>query len=345
MIDNLDLRYIAILSALTAIACDVIVKLISTVKSDLPSFRYRPFSKPFTISFLISIGTSIISTIQKPNCPLRTAIVFLIPSVLSAMFLLLFNYAVVNGQAFVSFVIRQICMIFIPLILTFKKPRSYQYLVIGIASISLILAFLSHIGSIIYPFLALISMLFKLGQIYAESKLLQKYDIEPSTLLGLEGIWSTIFILFLVFPIVYLIPGSDVSSLSGGALENAYDAVIMIFTTPRIALGTAIIIFTSYLSQQTTLLLSNAKDSLPYVVSDIIGSIGAFIIFSLLVSDETLFTSADGPLQIVALILYCCATLLGNRIIKLPWFQYSEWGQLGESGEIPNEIDDLPVEE
>lgn len=345
MIENIDSKYIAVLSALATIACDIMVKLISTVQADPPQFRFRPFTKPFTISFFLMLGSAALSIFEKPNIPFRIAFYYLIPASFSVLFLLLFNFSVIHGQAFISFILRQICMIFIPIILALKKPRPYQILVLVIGSIALVIAIASNIGTFLYPFLVLLSMVFKCAQIYSERVIIEKFETTVSSLLTVEGILGSIIIFVLVFPIAYLIPGRDESSLAGGALENAVDAFEMLITTPRIALGAAICIFTSFLSTQTTILLSNSKDTLSFVVSDILGSIGAFFILTLTGRDDGLFTSADQPLQFVALILYCIALVLGSRVIKLPWFQYSEWGQLGEGGDIPVDIDDLPVEE
>ena len=45
----------------------------------------------------------------------------------------------------------------------------------------------------------------------------------PLLLIGMEGFWGTVVCTFILYPICYNLPGSDV----GGVMENPYDTWVM----------------------------------------------------------------------------------------------------------------------
>ncbi|KAF4685610.1 hypothetical protein FOZ60_006341 [Perkinsus olseni] len=60
-------------------------------------------------------------------------------------------------------------------------------------------------------------------QIVTEEKLLKGYTIAPFHIVGMEGVWGTLILFILVFPLLYVIPGKD-----EGSAENTLDTMVMI---------------------------------------------------------------------------------------------------------------------
>ncbi|EER16320.1 conserved hypothetical protein [Perkinsus marinus ATCC 50983] len=60
-------------------------------------------------------------------------------------------------------------------------------------------------------------------QVVVEERLLRHHTIAPFLITGMEGIWGTLLMLIIAFPIIYLIPGND-----AGSAENPIDTMVMI---------------------------------------------------------------------------------------------------------------------
>ncbi|KAF4661556.1 hypothetical protein FOL46_005681 [Perkinsus olseni] len=60
-------------------------------------------------------------------------------------------------------------------------------------------------------------------QVVVEERLLRHHTIAPFLITGMEGIWGTLFMFVIAFPIIYMIPGAD-----AGSAENPIDTAVMI---------------------------------------------------------------------------------------------------------------------
>ncbi|KAF4665639.1 hypothetical protein FOL47_004493 [Perkinsus chesapeaki] len=60
-------------------------------------------------------------------------------------------------------------------------------------------------------------------QVVVEERLLRHHTIAPFLITGMEGVWGTLLMFLVAFPIVYIIPGHD-----AGSAENPYDTFTMI---------------------------------------------------------------------------------------------------------------------
>mmetsp|Transcript_2240 Transcript_2240/g.2334 ORF Transcript_2240/g.2334 Transcript_2240/m.2334 type:complete len:422 (-) Transcript_2240:142-1407(-) len=60
-----------------------------------------------------------------------------------------------------------------------------------------------------------------------EEKVMAVDDVPPLVVIGFEGIWGALLTLVLVYPLAYLVPGSD-----AGSYENPYDSFLMIYNSP-----------------------------------------------------------------------------------------------------------------
>jgi len=66
-------------------------------------------------------------------------------------------------------------------------------------------------------------------QIITEEKLLKDVKLPPMLIVGFEGVWGTILMLLVGFPLVHNLPGSD-----SGSVENVFDTVEMWRNNPTL---------------------------------------------------------------------------------------------------------------
>ncbi|KAF4666519.1 hypothetical protein FOL47_004059 [Perkinsus chesapeaki] len=65
-------------------------------------------------------------------------------------------------------------------------------------------------------------------QLVTEEKFMKNINIPPFLVVGMEGIWGTLIMIFITLPIVYFIPGND-----SGSLENTLDSVVLYENSPE----------------------------------------------------------------------------------------------------------------
>eukprot|EP00445_Apocalathium_hangoei_P009373 CAMPEP_0203868366 /NCGR_PEP_ID=MMETSP0359-20131031/17065_1 /ASSEMBLY_ACC=CAM_ASM_000338 /TAXON_ID=268821 /ORGANISM="Scrippsiella Hangoei, Strain SHTV-5" /LENGTH=414 /DNA_ID=CAMNT_0050786765 /DNA_START=80 /DNA_END=1324 /DNA_ORIENTATION=+ len=75
----------------------------------------------------------------------------------------------------------------------------------------------------------LLGQVFAASQIITEEKMLKSLKIPPMQVVGYEGVWGTILMICIVFPVNYLLPGED-----NGSNENAYDTYLMLCNNHRL---------------------------------------------------------------------------------------------------------------
>jgi len=68
------------------------------------------------------------------------------------------------------------------------------------------------------------------SQVVAEEKLLKDVCLPPMKVVGYEGVWGAVVCLFVVFPVCYLLPGSD-----NGHFEDAGDSIVMLENNSSLA--------------------------------------------------------------------------------------------------------------
>ena len=75
----------------------------------------------------------------------------------------------------------------------------------------------------------LLSCLVQGTQYVFEEKVMSVEGAPPLVVVGMEGLWGTLLMLIIVFPIAYVLPGED-----KGSLENFYDSLVMVSNSTEI---------------------------------------------------------------------------------------------------------------
>ena len=74
--------------------------------------------------------------------------------------------------------------------------------------------------------LVLIAQVIQGAQTVVEEYLLADLDTPPMRVVGFEGVWGFLIMVFIACPLAYLIPGSDYSPMPHNSLENTYDTFV-----------------------------------------------------------------------------------------------------------------------
>jgi len=75
--------------------------------------------------------------------------------------------------------------------------------------------------------LVLMGQVVQAAQIIAEEFLMKSVDLPAMQIVGLEGFWGTLIMVFIVYPFLWVMPGSD-----GGHLEDPFDTFAMLANSP-----------------------------------------------------------------------------------------------------------------
>lgn len=78
-------------------------------------------------------------------------------------------------------------------------------------------------GMLIGMSLVLLGQVVQAAQIIAEEFLMKSVDLPPMQIIGLEGFWGTLIMMVIVYPILWVMPGSD-----GGHQEDPFDTFAML---------------------------------------------------------------------------------------------------------------------
>merc|ERR550525_1850631 len=80
------------------------------------------------------------------------------------------------------------------------------------------------VGDIIYGMtLVLLGQIVQAAQVIAEEWLMKDVDLPSVQIIGFEGFWGITMMFFLVYPILYMLPGED-----GGHVEDPIDTAVML---------------------------------------------------------------------------------------------------------------------
>lgn len=87
-------------------------------------------------------------------------------------------------------------------------------------------------------FMNLFGQIFSSLQYISEEKLLKDINVPAMLVVGYEGIWGVLMMIFVVFPLLYVLPGND-----QGSVENVHDTWVMIANNPSLLILIGIYLF------------------------------------------------------------------------------------------------------
>lgn len=85
-------------------------------------------------------------------------------------------------------------------------------------------------GMVIGMGFVLLGQVVQAAQIIAEEFLMKSVDLPPLQVIGFEGFWGTLMMVFIVYPVLWVLPGAD-----GGHMEDPFDTMAMLSNSKVLA--------------------------------------------------------------------------------------------------------------
>ncbi|KAF4663032.1 hypothetical protein FOL47_005938 [Perkinsus chesapeaki] len=161
------------------------------------------------------------------------------------------------------------------------------------------------------------------GQVVCEERLLKVWTVSPLQLVGMEGLWGCVLMIFIAFPVLQRLPGQD-----RGSLENTMDTFEMLKNNPQLV-ANLIIYFVSILSYNisgvmvTYKLTAVHRTMIEASRTAVIWTVDLLIHYVILPGSEfgERWTSWSW-LQLVGFVLLTYSQAAYSDVVKLPWFDY-----------------------
>jgi hypothetical protein len=317
--------------------------------------KVHNFDKPFMQSFLMSFGMMFALPISKvwdadnrgSRLPrtLREKVLASLPCALDLVSSTLMKFGMFWIDVSVSLMLRGSMVIFLAVGSIKFQPRKLipaewfgivivviALLIIGVSSILIPSeegTLQSTIGQKVLGVLFVIaSQVFQAAQIIIEENLMKEESMAALELVGWEGIWGFLMIIFVAFPFALIVPGSDPSPL-GTSLENFMDSFLQ-FQTGAVVIWCVVWIVAVLGFNMFGMLVISHTSALNHSLIDAVR--GLLVWITMLIT-----TAAGAPfgekwvawswLELGGFITLVSGILIYNKLWELPFFEYPPDGK------------------
>ena len=171
--------------------------------------------------------------------------------------------------------------------------------------------------------LIIFGQIIQASQVVLEEKLLRGYTIEPFQIVGMEGVWGTLAMIFIFFPILYLVPGSD-----QGSAENAYDTWIMLKNSSTLRSLVCLYVFSVFTYNMSGMLVTYALSAVHRTMLEASRTAVIWII-DLLMHYYICPSSSFGEVwtnwswvQLLGFVVLIAGQSIYSELVRVPGFYY-----------------------
>ncbi|OQR93399.1 Drug/Metabolite Transporter (DMT) Superfamily [Achlya hypogyna] len=234
------------------------------------------------------------------------------------------------------------------------KPSGYMQCGIGLNSIAILMVSASCFAeenesssALLGVGVLLLGCLITSSQYVLEETVMRRKDTPPMMVIGLEGIWGTLMMVTVVFPIAYLLPGND-----NGRAEDVLDSLTMIANSGAVRGLCVFYICCITIFNVSSIFVTYLLDS---VWRSILANFRPVSVWSMDLALFYIFTAGTlgepwSPwswLQFAGMLLLFFGTAVYNGNIRLHWFDYSHLDSvqaiLTEETALAIELSNSPV--
>ncbi|KDO16117.1 hypothetical protein SPRG_18346 [Saprolegnia parasitica CBS 223.65] len=217
------------------------------------------------------------------------------------------------------------------------KPTGYMRCGIGLNAIAILMVSAScfaeekESGSALLGVgILLVGCLITSSQYVLEETVMRRQDMPPMMVIGLEGVWGTLLMVCVVFPIAYLLPGRD-----NGHAEDVLDSLAMMANSATVRYLCAFYICCITVFNVSSIFVTYLLDS---VWRSILANFRPVSVWSMDLALFYVFTSGvlGEPwsswswLQFAGMLLLFFGTAVYNGNIRLRWFDYAHLDDVQE---------------
>lgn len=306
------------------------------------------FAKPFTQSLFMFISMSLALPIskfwnpekkKKVKMTLKQFIFLCFITSISLLGSTIITYGVIYINVSVVQMLRGSMTVFSALLSVFflkKKIMGYEIFSISLNVFALIIVGIAGIfmpdsdkdyslkTKIVASGFIVLSQLISAFQIILEQKVLQDINLPALDVVGWEGIIGIFEMLFIACPLAFIIPGSDPSPV-GGSLENLWDSAIQFVHNKWLVVDTIVFLFAVLFYNIFGMLVTSMSNALNRTLLESVRTLfiwSTMLIFHVLGFSFGEVWSKWSWLQLFGFIILVIASLIYNKVVKIPIFKY-----------------------
>lgn len=198
--------------------------------------------------------------------------------------------------------------------------------------------------------MVLLGQIFQAGQVVAEEFLMKEVDLPAMQIIGWEGAWGSLMMIVLVYPALWLIPGSD-----HGHYEDAWDTWVMLTNSSDLVNCFLIYLFSCATFNATGIAVTGALSAVHRMMLDASRTtvIWAFGLVAYSYYPGALYAEAwtvYSPLQLLGFLVLVAGQAIYGQVIQIPGVRYPAPSPQGTNAFASpagqkNLFVDLPAEE
>ncbi|OHS97899.1 Solute carrier family 35 member F6 [Tritrichomonas foetus] len=172
--------------------------------------------------------------------------------------------------------------------------------------------------------IVLVAQIIQGWQLVFDEYMTQHLKLPVMLVVGMEGIWGCLIMIFIAFPFCFIIPGKDPSPF-GGSLENVYDSLLMIGNSSTILAITLVSCFAIGCFDIAGMTVTATMSSVHRTIFEALRTLTTWAVMLFI----GLFSSSFGEhwcnwswLELGGFALLVCSSLIFNGVIHLPFFKY-----------------------
>eukprot|EP00727_Mastigamoeba_balamuthi_P010867 m51a1_g6402 hypothetical protein (411) ;mRNA; r:232769-234508 len=163
-------------------------------------------------------------------------------------------------------------------------------------------------------------------QMVVEEMFLKNKNFAPLHIVGMEGIYGSLAMAFVILPVLFLVPGDNPSPMHHGSYDNAVDAVIQIAHNYGLAIYCVLylcsIAFYNFFGLSVTKYLTCVHRTLIDACRTVFVWGWQLLTFYCINERFGEPWTKYSPVQVGGFVLLVCGTLIYNGIVHLPCFEY-----------------------
>lgn len=334
------------------------MKIMLQLKAAGYAGQVHNFDQPFTQSILMFFGMLFSFFVSKcwdpenkgprPPSTWRQRVMVSIPSAFDLFASTLMTFGLIYINVSIFQMLRGSMVIFsviLSIIFLKRKIKGYEWFGVIITVIALIMIGTAGIyiptygedseseadkttggEKVLGSLLVIASQLVQAGQIVTEEFVLKDVKMPALEIVGWEGIWGFLMMIFVAFPFALIVPGDKPSPL-GGSLECFLDSFIQLFTNGGVALTCGLFLIAVLFYNMFGMLVTSHSSAIYRTIFEAARTLLIWVVM--------LITAAAGApfgevwcnwswLELTGFILLVCSSFIYGGYWKLPFFSYPE---------------------
>lgn len=170
--------------------------------------------------------------------------------------------------------------------------------------------------------MVLLGQIVQAAQVIAEEWLMKDVDLPPMQIIGWEGIWGSLMMFLIVYPLLWIMPGQD-----HGHQEDLPDTFVMLSNNPQLFVCFMVYLFSCATFNATGIVVTGALSAVHRVMLDACRTtvIWAFGLAVYSYDPSSPFGeqwTVYSPLQLLGFVVLVIGQMTYGQIIRWPGFHY-----------------------